>query len=187
MEIKKHLFAQSFSSIPLQVLCTAIHLWKILLLSPKTYANSSCKAFWNINFIEMVPFIIFSTLHLVMLMLDWLTWLYVYVISLGMILFTSMLFVYDNVCIFREPCLGMKSRERINSWNCQQVVIHNNYYRLFNFFLQLLKIIIIIIITIIIIIILLLLLLLSLLLKCLSPLYGLWYYTWEAQDPEGDS
>ena len=128
MEIKKHLFAQSFSSVPLQVLCTAIHLWKILLLSPKTYANSSCKAFWNINFIEMVPFIIFSTLHLVMLMLDWLTWLYVYVISLGMILFTSMLFVYDNVCIFREPCLGMKSRERINSWNCRQVIIYNNYY-----------------------------------------------------------
>ena len=58
-----------------------------------------------------------------MLILDWLTWLYVYFISLGMILFISMLFVYDNGCIFREPCLGMKSRERINSWNCQQVII----------------------------------------------------------------
>ena len=125
-----HFQAYPCKSYALQYICE-----KYCYSLPMTYANSSCKAFWNINFIEMVPFIIFSTLHLVMLMLDWLTWLYVYVISLGMILFTSMLFVYDNVCIFREPCLGMKSRERINSWNCRQVIIYNNYYLFFvNFF-----------------------------------------------------
>ena len=133
MEIKKHLLAQSLSSIPLQVLCTAIHLWKILLLSPKTYANSSCKVFWNNLLILLKWFHSLSFEHFtfMMLILYWLTWLYVCVISLGMILFTNMLFVYDNGCIFREPCLGMKSRERINSWNCRQVVIYNNYYFLF--------------------------------------------------------
>ena len=76
----------------------------------------------------------FEHFTFMMLILYWLTWLYVCVISLGMILFTNMLFVYDNGCIFREPCLGMKSRERINSWNCRQVVIYNNYYFLFYFF-----------------------------------------------------
>ena len=131
MEIKKHLFAQSLSSIPLQVLCTAIHLWKILLLSPKTYENSSCKAFWNFNFIKMVPIVIFWTLDLY----DVDTWLNNMTVCLCYFTWydfvTSMLFVYDNGCIFREPCLGMKSRERINSWNCRQVVIYNNYYFLF--------------------------------------------------------